>query len=95
LTIEIIRKRDRISGNNTVRLSVCGLIANGLRVAIIPTDNRIGIFNHQFKLKTKQNRNQTSLLSDIIVAAELFVRSASEINVTYSASEDKTLTDNV
>jgi hypothetical protein len=31
----------------------------------------------------------------MIVAAELFVRRASEINVIYSASGDKTLTDKV
>jgi hypothetical protein len=35
--------------------------------------------------------NQTSLLSEMIVAAELFVRRASDINVIYSASGDKTL----
>jgi hypothetical protein len=46
LTSEITRKRDRISDNKTVRLPVVGLTANGLRVAIIPTDNRIGIFTN-------------------------------------------------
>lgn len=38
---------------------------------------------------------QTSLLSEIIVAAALFVRRASEINVTYSANGERTLTVNV
>jgi hypothetical protein len=53
LTIETIRKRDRISGNKTVRLPVLGLIAYGLRVAIIPTDNRMGIFKQE--IWKKQN----------------------------------------
>jgi hypothetical protein len=47
--MEIIRKRDRISGNNTVRIPLAGFIAYGFRVAIIPTDNRIGIFKNQLK----------------------------------------------
>ncbi len=44
------------------------------------------------KNKIVLNINQTSLLSEMMVAAELFVRRASQINVTYSASGDKTLT---
>lgn len=51
LTIETIRKRDRISGNSVVRWPVFGLIANGLRVAMIPTDNRMEILNRKLNNK--------------------------------------------
>jgi hypothetical protein len=53
------------------------------------------IINLKIQNKIFSIINQTSLLSEMIVAAELFVRRASDINVTYSASGDKTLTGKV